>query len=207
MATERIAVLVDGEFAKKILKSRFRRIPSHREMMDEVGRMLGTTPASDYKLYRVFYYTAEPLSGVVRNPLDGSKLDLGATDVHRANTKLIDKLENEPFVAVRRGSLVHHGWEVKNRALRALTTGMQTSISARDIVPKINQKGVDMRIGLDLATLALKRLVAAVILVTGDSDLVPAMKLARREGLQVFLDTIGSKSIRPELKHHADFIL
>ena len=64
-----------------------------------------------------------------------------------------------------------------------------------------------MRIGLDIASLAIKRLVSAVVLVTGDSDLIPAMKLARREGLRVFLGTLGSTQIRPELKVHADRII
>ena len=64
-----------------------------------------------------------------------------------------------------------------------------------------------MRIGLDIASLALKRLVTLIVIVTGDSDLVPAMKLARREGLRVYLDSLGNRQIRPELKKHADRIL
>jgi uncharacterized LabA/DUF88 family protein len=41
-----------------------------------------------------------------------------------------------------------------------------------------------MRIGLDIASMTLKRQVDTVILVTGDSDFVPAAKLARREGVE-----------------------
>jgi hypothetical protein len=37
-------------------------------------------------------------------------------------------------------------------------------------------------------------------ILTGDSDLVPAMKLARREGLRVYVDTLGSVQVRPELR-------
>ena len=61
-----------------------------------------------------------------------------------------------------------------------------------------------MRIGLDIASLALKRLVSAIVLVTGDADLIPAMKLARREGLRVMLDPMGRTEVRSELKIHAD---
>ena len=85
--------------------------------------------------------------------------------------------------------------------------GNKSSIEARDIVPRIEQKGVDMRIGLDIDSLALKRIVDAIVIVTGDSDLVPAMKLARREGLQVFLDTLGQQFVRAELRAHADAVL
>ena len=79
-------------------------------------------------------------------------------------------------------------------------------MSPQDVVPKVRQKGVDMRIGLDIASLALKRLVSTIALVTGDSDIVPAMKLARREGLRVLLDPLGH-SVRPELKVHADRVV
>lgn len=85
--------------------------------------------------------------------------------------------------------------------------GTKKSVGSQDIVPRVRQKGVDMRIGLDIASLALKRLVSTIVLVTGDSDFVPAMKLARREGLRVILDPLGSSRIRRELKVHADRII
>jgi uncharacterized LabA/DUF88 family protein len=45
------------------------------------------------------------------------------------------------------------------------------------------QKGTDMRIGLDIASVAYKKQVDQIVLVAGDSDFVPAAKLARREGI------------------------
>lgn len=48
-------------------------------------------------------------------------------------------------------------------------------------------KRVDMKIGLDVAWLASKGIVDRIILVTADTDFVPAMKFARREGVQVLL--------------------
>jgi uncharacterized LabA/DUF88 family protein len=36
------------------------------------------------------------------------------------------------------------------------------------------QKGVDIKFGLDIASLAYKRLVERVVLITGDSDFIPA---------------------------------
>ena len=47
------------------------------------------------------------------------------------------------------------------------------------------QKGVDMRIGLDIASMAFKRQVDQIVLIAGDSDFVPAAKLARREGIEL----------------------
>ena len=141
------------------------------------------------------------------HPLSGSAVDFGSTPTYARNAQLIAKIENEPDVAVRRGTLVHQGWEIGRSAIQALTAGSKSVVDPSDVVPKIQQKGVDMRIGLDIASLAIKRLVSAIVLVTGDSDLVPAMKLARREGLRIFLDTVRSSGVRPELKVHADRIL
>lgn len=41
------------------------------------------------------------------------------------------------------------------------------------------QKGVDMKIGLDIASLAYKKQLDQIILISGDSDFVPVAKLAR----------------------------
>jgi len=68
------------------------------------------------------------------------------------------------------------------------------------------QKGVGMKIGLDLAWIALKRIVDAIVLIAGDADFVPALKFARKEGLRVYLETLGH-SVRRELKAHADVVL
>lgn len=45
-----------------------------------------------------------------------------------------------------------------------------------------------MKTGMDIASLAYKRQVDQVVLIAGDSDFVPAAKLARREGLDFVLD-------------------
>jgi uncharacterized LabA/DUF88 family protein len=204
---DRAAILLDGEYVKKTLGKRLRRFPSDTDVMGEVGRILSSDPIKALLLYRVFYYTADPLTGKALHPLTRAETEFGSSSAFSRNTQLIDRLENQPDVAVRRGTLAHQGWQIGRAAARELTRGNKNRIDAEDIVPKIHQKGVDMRIGLDIASLALKRLVSTVVLVTGDSDLVPAMKFARREGLRVYLDTLGSQQVRPELKIHADRIL
>lgn len=60
-----------------------------------------------------------------------------------------------------------------------------------------------MRIGLDIASLTYKKQVDQIILVAGDSDFVPAAKLARREGVDFILDPMWA-SIRDDLHEHID---
>ena len=60
-----------------------------------------------------------------------------------------------------------------------------------------------MRIGLDIAQLAFKKQVDKIILIAGDSDFVPAAKLARREGIDFILDPLGAH-IKDNLSLHID---
>ena len=69
--------------------------------------------------------------------------------------------------------------------------------------PKISQKGVDMRVGMDMAALVLKHIAQILVLVTGDSDFVPAAKLARREGVDFILDPMWAE-IKADLFEHID---
>lgn len=65
------------------------------------------------------------------------------------------------------------------------------------------QKGVDMKIGLDISSMSYKKQVNQIILISGDSDFVPAAKLARREGIDFILDPLGHH-IKDDLKEHID---
>jgi len=60
-----------------------------------------------------------------------------------------------------------------------------------------------MKLGLDIATLAYKEQVERIVLIAGDSDFVPAAKLARREGIEFILDPMW-KVIRSDLREHID---
>jgi uncharacterized LabA/DUF88 family protein len=70
----------------------------------------------------------------------------------------------------------------------------------------LRQKGVDMRIGLDISTLTLKKQVDTIILVTGDSDFVPAAKMARREGVEFLLDPLWQQ-VNDDLHEHVDGVV
>lgn len=48
-------------------------------------------------------------------------------------------------------------------------------IQEGNLVLNMRQKGVDMKIGLYIASLAYKKLVDQIVLISGDSDFVPAV--------------------------------
>jgi uncharacterized LabA/DUF88 family protein len=131
------------------------------------------------------------------------RADFSATPTFAANEKLIRELSVSGNVAFRAGELSFDGWMIKKRAAEEIAkTGRP--ISADDFAPDLKQKRVDMKIGLDVAWLASKAIVERIILVAADSDFVPAMKFARREGVQVILVTLGHKLVKRDLLVHAD---
>jgi uncharacterized LabA/DUF88 family protein len=80
------------------------------------------------------------------------------------------------------------------------------NICEHDVNFGLRQKGVDMRIGLDIASMTLKCQVDTLILVTGDSDFVPAAKLARREGVEFILDPLWQQ-VSDDLSEHVDGVV
>ncbi len=77
------------------------------------------------------------------------------------------------------------------------------NLQEHDVSLGLRQKGVDMRIGLDIASITLKKQADTIVLVSGDSDFVPAAKLARREGVEFILDPMWQK-ISDDLFEHID---
>lgn len=205
--SERVAILLDGGFVKKKLAEKNGHFPTTAEIVAVCTSLMGAACLSKSELFRVYYYDAPPFEGKSRNPLDGSPLNFSATPQAAKNRSLIDSLELEPNFAVRRGQILQSGWKIGRSAMkRLLKPGSQKAITARDLVPDMQQKGVDIRIGLDIAWISIKRLVEGLILVTGDSDFVAPMKFARKEGLKIYLAPLGH-GVRRELKAHADILI
>ena len=202
---EKTAILMDGGFVKKKLQEANKRFPTVRDVVDLVTTTMAKAPLAGATIFRVYFYDAPPFEGEAQNPIDGTTLNFSATTQARQNQALLQSLELQPNFAVRRGDLTLTGWKLGKAAIRSLAQNPRP-LAGRDLVPDMGQKGVDMRIGLDIAWLSLKRIVDSVVLVTGDSDFVPAMKFARREGLRVYLEALRH-GVRRELKVHADIVL
>ena len=198
--------MLDGGFVKKKLQAKAKKFPNVPDIVSFCEEVLSKPRLAGLSLLRIYYYDCPPFEGKAVHPLSQESIDFSQTRQASQNKALLDSLELQPDFAVRRGTLLQTGWKLGKTALQRLPKRSGSPVEARDIVPDISQKGVDMRIGLDIATLAIKHTVEALVLVTGDSDFVPAMKLARKEGLRVYLDCMGHPVLR-ELKAHADIVL
>lgn len=198
------AILIDGGFAKRKLGTGTRPATA-QDFQKLIDALTALPPLRDMHLHRVYYYDSVPLEGSQEKPLNGGKIEFSNQLVATRSKQLFEQLRRLPHVALRLGDLSFNGWAV-HRSLLDKATGDSVQVSQADLKPQITQKGVDMRIGMDIAALTLKKQAHVIVLVTGDSDFVPAMKFARREGAQLFLAPLKHR-IRAELYEHSDLIL
>lgn len=197
------AVLVDGGFLKYKLSSKAK--PATADDFREFLKKLAAQPALvGMRLHRIYFYDATPFEGAMDTPLGGPKVEFGSSDTATRNKSLHAELSRDPFMALRLGELSMNGWQLRPKVLRKATGPV--TIAHTDLQPTIKQKGVDMRIGMDIAALTLKKHVQVIVLVTGDSDFIPAMKFARREGCHLYLVPQGH-SIKAQMREHSDLVL
>src|SRR5262249_17907369 len=143
--TRKFAILLDGGFVTKRLATSLRRIASSQDVANECARISSHPELAGLTLLRIYYYDSPPATGMVVNPLDGSTTNLGRTQIHDAQTTLHNDLELMPNVALRRGDLAIRGWRVRRGSLREIGR-TRRALAPRDLMPDIEQKGVDLRL-------------------------------------------------------------
>ena len=198
------AILLDGGFVTKTLLRRNKSFPTANAIETEYSRI--QDHFSDFDLLRIYYYDARPAKDTLTNPIDKSKMELSKTPRFAEYTSLIDSLEMKENVALRLGETITRGWQFGEKALQSIQKNPRQP-DPRDLIPNVTQKGVDIRIGLDIARLGLAVKLHTIVVVSGDSDLIPAFKFARREGVRICLDSLGNGHVRRELKAHTDLLL
>ncbi len=205
------AVLVDGDF---FLRRYRRQCGDH--LPDQVARNLHhfclrhleRQTVNRHSLYRIFFYDCPPLEKKAHNPITGRSIDFSKTPTARFRKALHQELRKKRKIALRLGRLNEKqaAWTIKPAPTKAILQGSQVIADLdpdRDIKYTAGQKGVDIRIGLDIASMCFKGQVDRIILISGDSDFVPASKLARREGVDFILDPMG-QTIGTDLYEHID---
>ncbi len=206
----RVAVLVDLSFFLVQYNRCYGRIAG-RASAKRVAREVVSTARAHIshrtdELCRILIYDCPPLKKKTHNPVSGRAIDFSRTETHQFRTQLHKELVCLRKVALRLGELADRNrWIIRAAPMKQLLAGslQREEMREQDVTYDVEQKGVDMMLGVDIASLAYKRLVDRIVLITGDSDFVPAAKLARREGLDVVLDPLWAP-ISPSLNEHID---
>lgn len=190
------AILVDGGFYRKRAKKLWgEHTPqeSADALITYVRRHLHEHHLN-HELYRIFYYDCPPVSKQMYHPLLKRTVNLGATPDYEWMSQFLDCLKEKRKVALRLGFLddANSVYTLRYDAVKKLCNGSLTleNLSEEHFEMTLRQKGVDMRIGMDIASLSYKHQVDQIVLIAGDSDFVPAAKLARREGVDFILDPL-----------------
>ena len=205
------AILVDGGFYRK----RAARLWGKKTAEERAKELNAYCMAhlndrhrqEDRQLYRIFYYDCEPVGRrSVYHPLTKKNVDLDKSETYIWMLTFLDELRRRRKFALRLGNLSSQSYyNLRPEVTRKLLAGTRTleDLTENDFVFVSQQKGVDMRIGIDIASLAYKKQADQIILIAGDSDFVPAAKLARREGIDFILDPMWAE-IKPDLFEHID---
>lgn len=166
----KVAVLIDGGHLRVVS-----RIAGYHYDPDFIEKIAHACVDGNETLLRALYYDCAPYNGKVKKPVSGEELEFKGSD------SWLNDLAQRNLFAVRQGVLKFRGFKPKKIPVK------NRDLTDDDFKPDFEQKGVDMRIGLDIANFAHEKSVDRIILVSGDTDCIPAMKHARIAGLQIVL--------------------
>ncbi len=183
----KVAILIDGGFLRVAAKKARKHYDPHF-----IEAFAHSCKSADESILRVLYYDCAMYSGTVKLPVSGT------SHTYTTNDAWLHELSHKDLFAVRRGVLKFRGFKPKKTPVAPAT------LTDADFEPTFEQKGVDMRIGLDIAAYSDNHAVNRIILVSGDTDCVPALKYGRA-GLQTVLVEPAGERLAPELFAHADF--
>lgn len=205
----RTAIMVDGAFYRKRAYYFWgeKSAADRAKELDHYCKRHIKEEKADSELYRVFYYDCPPSTKKIYHPLTKKTVDLKTTDQYIWTNAFFRELMHQRKFALRLGHLAEEQafYNIKPNITRKLLNGSMSvqDLKESDFVLDIKQKGVDMRIGVDIASVTFKKQVDRIILISGDSDFVPAAKQARREGVDFILDPMRSV-IKDDLFEHID---
>lgn len=207
------AILIDGAYFIK----RFRKIEPHNAFdAKRASEFLfrcalahlieNKNEKIKHELYRIFFYDCPPLDKKLHNPITNKAVDFSKSKEAVFRREIHAYLKEKRKTALRLGHLTNASpWTIKPEKIEQLLKKKIKfeELTETDVMPNVRQKGVDMRIAVDISSLAMKHQVKQIVLIAGDADFVPAAKMARREGIDFIVDPMWGK-ILPSLTEHID---
>lgn len=159
-----------------------------------------------HELYRIFFYDCPPLDKKLHNPISKKSIDFSKSKEAIFRNEFHELLKSKRKTALRLGHLTNETpWTIKQDKIELLLKGkiQFDELSETDVMPNVRQKGVDLRVAVDISSLAMKHQVKQIVLIAGDADFIPAAKMARREGIDFIVDPMWGR-ILPSLHEHID---
>lgn len=198
---KKIAIIIDGGFIRKTFQKFFRtsEVPTVNQVI-KLSEDIIKKPEEE--LFRIYYYDCLPFEKPLRKPVSKSKWRDNA--LVNTGKRYMDTLAIKDKIAFRSGELKFGGWVLDNKKINDIIAKKRNPVDD-DFRPLFKQKRVDIKIGLDIAWLSVRRIVDRIILIAGDSDFVPAMKFARIEGIQIVVAPLRNR-VNRDMCEHSDEI-
>ena len=155
----RLAIFIDGGYFDKISRNLGVRVDFSKLVDEVLGACVAKTPDT-IDLLRTYYYDSLPYQG---DPPTQEESDRFA-----GKRRFFEALRRIERFQVREGRLALRGYNNRNE-------------------PMFQQKRVDLMLGLDFALISSKRQITHAALIAGDSDFIPAVEVAKQEGIAVWL--------------------
>lgn len=222
------AILVDGPFFIRRIRQIFPSAIHYdaKIMADLVWRLsaahLFERNQPKRHLFRIFFYDTPVFTQRVTLPVSKQQIDLSKSKEGQFRAAFQRQLQRKRKLAVKLGEAREaDAWKLNDDAMADLL-GKRISVddlADEDFTPDSHPRGIELRMGVDLATLAYKRQVQQVVLLTGDGAFSSAAELLRHEGVDVVLDPMwqnisedlfsyidGLRSTCPPHDRAADFL-
>ena len=200
----KVMMFVDGMFMRRRVLEKNWFMYKAREIREYCLKHLNS---GDY-LVRIYYYDCKPLQAKGHSPLSGNEINFSQLESAKLRYQLFNGLKTTPNFCLRLGSMDWNGrdWSVVGSKVAPLLKKEITvdDLSDSDIRPNSEASQISVKMALDMATLAGKRTADLFIVISGRTDLIPAMEMVRQEGVQICLDPMYAPILN-ELREQADF--
>ena len=133
--------------------------------------------AGSERLLQTYYFNCLPFDFKSPTP-DQEKF-------YKMRTQFYDNLKRRPKMTCKFGYLVYRGKDTEGR-------------------PILVQKKVDVMLAVDMITMAARRILHSIKLLSGDSDLSPAIQETRQFGVRVDLFTFEALTYAGDLAGECD---
>ena len=231
--SSKVAILIDGSFFIKRIESIKRKKINSDEIVKELYKCVDFHLKKTYGMekvdennkeykeykehghYRTYFYDSFPFEKTVNHPLTNRAIHHNKTEAFKKRTAIINKLKKSRKFALRMGYLKYtQSWKFNSSKQKEILKKLKDDkgsvniddFEEKDFTINLSQKGIDMKIGMDIATISLQKLASKIVLISGDSDFVPAAKLARTYGIDFILDPMGIH-IKEDLEEHLDGVI
>jgi uncharacterized LabA/DUF88 family protein len=156
----RLACFLDGGYVDRIARDEFQVRLDYGKLSTALVANVGHRSGEPVSLLRTYYYHCLPYQSAQPTAEEAKRFG--------QSRSFFDALAGLPRTEVRLGRLAFRGTDSKGQ-------------------PIFQQKRVDLMLGLDFALLAGKHQIGHAVLFAGDSDLIPAVEVAKQEGVCVWL--------------------